>query len=372
MKNTFKNIPPTGTAYTKNINPQEGQTFVPYKSFYGALLPDALMRTSTLTATEKICWAKLNQFAGKNGFCFPSLRALAQSLGISVRQVNRVIKGLVDKRFIARQSPDNFQKGQYRSTRYSFLWHTCFNDSPAKPSGQPSDLMSSISPPDDTGVLPSHDISDLPPNVKNGSPGDINCDPDDMDCAPPDVKHVVHANGADGTLKGSYIKDHREEDHRKEKGDKHDRIRIETSDAAIPSNESPPSESFVHGVDKNEMTTLLKRYSPAQQKVIRDGITCLKASRKNGIIPDDVILAERKRWNTIDPASVVQGIQIYIKNKFHLKNKNVHYLWGIIRNISKSTTDQDDPGPQRPFPHQNKEAFRTCMEWLQETTGRPS
>lgn len=247
----------------KDLSIKEGQTFIPFNTFIGGFLPEPIMETNILTGTEKVCWVKLSQFAGRDGFCYPSLNVLAKSIGISVRQVNRVVKGLVDKKFIRREAPSRFDMIQGRTTtRYYFLWHACFNDALLKN----ATYESTSSYAGDTSVMDdtANDIHDTTP--------------DDRDAIP----YSASPNVMDGTQRESYL-------NYLFKGNKHTGDKIfkddKTCDLSQPNVFS--CDSF-----EDKKSALLERYTPEQQTIIHQCIDCLKTTRKSGKIADSVILAE--------------------------------------------------------------------------------
>ncbi len=101
-----------------------GQVFNPYKRFFGSMIPNCLMRYNFLGPSAKLLWARLAQFNGKNGKCYPSVQTLSEELGVSKRQIMRLLKELEDNRFILRQRRK--KDGRNSSNHYSFLWHECF------------------------------------------------------------------------------------------------------------------------------------------------------------------------------------------------------------------------------------------------------
>ena len=105
---------------------QAGTVFIPYKNFVGSFIPNGLMSYKGLSSTAKLCWSRLAQYSGKKGNCYPSQEALADEIGVSIIQVQRLIKELVNKRFIdiKRSSID---KIQHKTNRYIFLWHECLD-----------------------------------------------------------------------------------------------------------------------------------------------------------------------------------------------------------------------------------------------------
>jgi len=77
-----------------------GQRFIPYRTFVGAMIPNNLMRFKGLSATAKLVWGRLAQYAGRDGLCHPSYKTLGAECGISKRQAISIIKELISKEFI--------------------------------------------------------------------------------------------------------------------------------------------------------------------------------------------------------------------------------------------------------------------------------
>ena len=48
-----------------------GQTYIPYKKFIGAYLPNWILKRTELNGNDKVIFARLCQYAGENGKCFP-------------------------------------------------------------------------------------------------------------------------------------------------------------------------------------------------------------------------------------------------------------------------------------------------------------
>jgi len=104
-----------------------GEVFNPYGIFVGSFVPNALLRYKGLSSTAKLLWARLAQYAGKNGECFPSQKTLAEELGITERQIITMLKQLVAKGFIKQEKPKGLDKLVHKTSRYYFLWHKYFD-----------------------------------------------------------------------------------------------------------------------------------------------------------------------------------------------------------------------------------------------------
>jgi biotin operon repressor len=104
------------------------KVFNPYRMFVGAYIPNALLRHKEVSAGAKLTWARLAQYAGKNGKAWPKLETLADDLGVSKPTVIKYIKELVSAGFIAVDNPKGADRLAHKSNRYYFLWHPIFED----------------------------------------------------------------------------------------------------------------------------------------------------------------------------------------------------------------------------------------------------
>ncbi len=67
----------------------------PWKLFIGAFIPNWLLVRPEVSQGAKLCYARLCQYAGRHGECFPKQNELAEDLGLkSARQVINYIKEL--------------------------------------------------------------------------------------------------------------------------------------------------------------------------------------------------------------------------------------------------------------------------------------
>lgn len=106
-----------------------GSVFNPFRVFIGAWVPNALMRYPKVSAGAKLCYARLCQYAGRNGEAYPSQTTLARELGgLSVRQVQRYINELSIEGFIKVIEPTDKERGENKTNRYVFLWHDVFEE----------------------------------------------------------------------------------------------------------------------------------------------------------------------------------------------------------------------------------------------------
>lgn len=105
---------------------QIGRPFIPYKIFVGSFIPNCLMMSPDFSPGEKLVWARLAQYGGKNGHCFPKVERLAKSVGLSWRRTMDVLRTLEEKGMITRVHADMMKRFEGDGNQYQFLWHPVF------------------------------------------------------------------------------------------------------------------------------------------------------------------------------------------------------------------------------------------------------
>jgi len=90
----------------------------PFMLFIGAFVPNWLLIRPEISPGEKLCYARLCQFAGRNGIAFPKLETLAKELACSVSQVQRNLNVLIEQGLIEKD-----RAGLQASNHYYFLEH---------------------------------------------------------------------------------------------------------------------------------------------------------------------------------------------------------------------------------------------------------
>ena len=90
----------------------------PWRMFIGSMIPNWLQCRTEISQGAKLTYARLAQYAGKNGGCFPKQKTLATELGVSERTVREYICELVGFRLIEKERP-----GLGLANRYFFLDH---------------------------------------------------------------------------------------------------------------------------------------------------------------------------------------------------------------------------------------------------------
>ena len=84
------------------------------------MVPDPVM-ASALSPGAKLTYGVLCRFAGKDGVCYPTLRTIAERLGVSERHAKRYLSELINQGYLERERGD--RRGP---NRYYFLWRPEF------------------------------------------------------------------------------------------------------------------------------------------------------------------------------------------------------------------------------------------------------
>jgi hypothetical protein len=95
-----------------------GQQYNPFKMFYGCFIPNWLLQRTEITQGAKLCFARLAQYAGENGKCFPSIKTLANELGVKDRMIQNYLSELRDFKLI-----ETHQTSGHGVNEFIFLWH---------------------------------------------------------------------------------------------------------------------------------------------------------------------------------------------------------------------------------------------------------
>lgn len=114
----------------KRIELHIGEEFNPYQLFNGAFIPNWLLRREEVSPDAKLVYARLCQYAGKDGEAFPSMRGLATELGFKNRyQARRAIRELLAVKLIKVSSG----KDTGERNRYRFITHEWMRDAARMP-----------------------------------------------------------------------------------------------------------------------------------------------------------------------------------------------------------------------------------------------
>lgn len=98
------------------------KVFNPYKMFHGAFIPNCLLEYDGLTFAAKCLWAKLVQYAGENGYCWPKRDTLAKELGTSLDKIKRTLRELRQCGFLVTKQVG----GTGAPNAYFFVEHDIF------------------------------------------------------------------------------------------------------------------------------------------------------------------------------------------------------------------------------------------------------
>lgn len=136
-----------------------GEAFNPWRQACGFYPPDVIRSLKVcsaadpaggdvrLTAAAKLVYERLVRFAGRDGACFPSQERLGFELGITERQIRRLLTVLEAAGLIRWQTGGRTRGGRPKAARYEFLWHPVFDRS-VSPVSTPAE-------PPSTGPAPS-------------------------------------------------------------------------------------------------------------------------------------------------------------------------------------------------------------------------
>ena len=111
----------------------------PYRMFKGAFLPNAILECEELSQSAKLMWARLAQFSGKNGKCYPKMTDLAKGIGVSEAQAKRVIKQLSEQGFIMVIPATGKKRLLHYGNNYIFLDHPTFSSDKKRTTGGVTD-----------------------------------------------------------------------------------------------------------------------------------------------------------------------------------------------------------------------------------------
>jgi Helix-turn-helix domain len=92
--------------------------FNPWRMFVGSMIPNWLQCRPEIGQGPKLAYARLAQYAGEDGKCFPKQTTLAAELGVSERMVNEYIRTLVKFGLIEKE-----RHGLGKPNHYHFLDH---------------------------------------------------------------------------------------------------------------------------------------------------------------------------------------------------------------------------------------------------------
>lgn len=105
-----------------------GDEFNPRNRFVGLWLPDSLARYRGLSHGAKLLYSRLCwHLDDRTGECSPDEEEVADSLGVSSRQLRTYLKELESHQLIRTR-----RRGLGLTNQYVFLWHPVFEDNPIR------------------------------------------------------------------------------------------------------------------------------------------------------------------------------------------------------------------------------------------------
>lgn len=109
------------------------ERYNPFRSFVGSFIPNWLLKRTEITSGAKLVFARLCQYAGESGECFPLQQTISEETGISLSMVKRHIAELVKFGLI-----ESVQQGLSKPNIYYFLSHEWISgntagDTPERP-----------------------------------------------------------------------------------------------------------------------------------------------------------------------------------------------------------------------------------------------
>lgn len=143
--------------------PAAGEIYNPFRVFNGSFIPNAVLKCRDLSATAKLVFGRLCQYAGEDGEAFPSYSTLGREVGVERRQTIRAVRELEDFGLI-RAVPRRKDDGGLSSNSYVFLWHRIFSESESSPPGVKNDTRDSVTNDTTPRCHPRHQaVSDMTP-----------------------------------------------------------------------------------------------------------------------------------------------------------------------------------------------------------------
>ena len=102
---------------------KNGKRYNPYLMFVGSFIPNWILCRKEIHSNAKLVFARLAQFAGPDGRCYPKRSTLACECGMSKRTVDRAIAQLKQFKLIEVE-----RQGFDKPNRYFFIEHEWMSD----------------------------------------------------------------------------------------------------------------------------------------------------------------------------------------------------------------------------------------------------
>jgi hypothetical protein len=99
-----------------SATPAPGDAFNPFLLFNGVWLPNGLLERTDLSPGAKLAYARLCQFAGRDGRAYPSIATLGRKIGIKQSRARELVAELEKAKLIARRPAPG------KTNRFVFLW----------------------------------------------------------------------------------------------------------------------------------------------------------------------------------------------------------------------------------------------------------
>jgi hypothetical protein len=104
--------------------------FNPYRQFVGSFIPNCLMKYNGIGASAKLVWARLAQYSGDDGCCWPKQSTIAEDVGLSTDRIKRILKELETEGFIYVERATGKDLLNNAPNKYYFINHPIFHATP--------------------------------------------------------------------------------------------------------------------------------------------------------------------------------------------------------------------------------------------------
>jgi hypothetical protein len=112
------------TSAKGDVSLQVGQSFNPFGLFNGVFVPECLSRCCWLSGGAKLAWGRLARYAGRDGRCYPTMKALGEEIGVRERQAQKYVAELERHEMV--RSISRYVGRAQTSNGFEFLWHQLF------------------------------------------------------------------------------------------------------------------------------------------------------------------------------------------------------------------------------------------------------
>lgn len=125
----------------------------PYKLFNGIFIPDGVYNCIDISLLAKVVYGRLLRYAGKDGVAYPKQATIAEEMGKTTRQIQKVIRELREIGLIriTKGNPLN-----HETNKYEFLYSAILGLPDTKKSSPPMDTKKSSPPIKESHIKESH------------------------------------------------------------------------------------------------------------------------------------------------------------------------------------------------------------------------